>query len=128
MNLKSRALCAGKKLRETYEKINGEDLSWSNAAYVLITGEKVNMFHRYQYALMYADVDEAGFDALLEEHPGLLSNIKHPFNKACKGKLQEILEESENGDIPLKLKIYIKIFPRCGLKNPVANGGGNVPN
>ena len=86
------------------------------------------MFHRYQYVLMYADVDEEGFDTLLEEHPGVLSNIKHSFSKACKTKLQEILDENENGDIPLKLKIYSKIFPRSGLKIPVANGGGNVPN
>ena len=86
------------------------------------------MFHRYQYALMYADVDEAGFDALLEEHPGVLSNIKQPFTKACKVKLQEILDEGEDGEIPLKLKICMKLFPRCGLNVPVVNDGGNVPN
>ena len=77
---------------------------------------------------MYADIDEEGFDALLEEHPGVLSNIKKSFTKACKAKLQEILDENEDGEIPLKLKIYKKIFPRCGLKKSVVNGGGNIPN
>ena len=54
------------------------------------------MFAQHQYAPMYADVDEEGFDTLLEEHPGVLSNIKHAFSKGCKTKLQEILDESEN--------------------------------
>ena len=27
-------------------------------------------------SLMYADVDEEGFDTLFEEHPGVLGNIK----------------------------------------------------
>jgi len=57
---------------------------------------KSYMFAQHQYAPMYADVDEEGFDTLLEEHPGVLSNIKHAFSKGCKTKLQEILDESEN--------------------------------
>ena len=59
-------------MRDAYARISGEDLSWSTAAYVLVTGEKEIMFRRYQYALMYADVNEEGFDELLEEHPGVL--------------------------------------------------------
>ena len=54
------------------------------------------MFAQHQYVLMYADVDEEGFGTLLEEHPCVLSNIKHTFSEACKTKLQEILDESEN--------------------------------
>ena len=53
-------------------------------------------------SLMYTDVDEEGFDTLLEEHPGVLSNMKRALSKACKTKLQEILDESKNGEIPLK--------------------------
>ena len=72
-------------LRETYEKISrGGVLSWSNADCVLITDEKVNMFAQYQYSLMYADVDEEGFDTLLEEHPGVLSNINTRSAKLAK--------------------------------------------
>ena len=78
-------------------------------------------------SLIYADVEQEGFDTLFEEHPGVLSNINRAFSKACKTKLQEILYESENGEIPLKLKIYSRIFPRSRLKIPVANGGGNAP-
>ena len=128
MSLKSRSLCAGKNLRDAYARIDGADLSWGSAAYVLVTGEKETMFHRYKYALMYADVNEEGFDELLEEHPGVLSKIRETFNKACKAKIQEIFDQSENGEIPSKMKIYMKIFPRCGLNTPDVNGGGNVPN
>ena len=45
------------------------------------------MFSRYKYALMYADVNEEGFDELLEEHPGVLSKIRDTFSKSCKAKL-----------------------------------------
>ena len=65
-----------------------------------MTGEKPAMFRRYHYAIMYAYIDEEGFDPLLEEHPGVLSNIKQLFNKACKTKPQEILDEIEDGEIP----------------------------
>ena len=70
--------------------------------------DNIKIYHRRNMhifdSLMYADIDEEGFDTF-EEHPGVLSNIECALCKACKTKLQEILDESKNGEIPLKLKI-----------------------
>ena len=40
-------------------------------------------------SLMYADVDEEGFDTLFEEHPGVLGNIK---------RLQQSLQNETSRD------------------------------
>ena len=89
-----------------------------------MTGEKKNLFQQYHYALVVADIDEESFDSLLEEHEGTLNSIRHTLAKSCKEKLQEKLDA--DGEIPMKLKKYMKIFQRL-LKVPIVNGNGNVP-
>ena len=125
LSLKSRALSAGRKLLQAYDKYHGGDLSWSNAAYVVLTCEKKLLFQQYHYAIVVADIDEEFFDSLLEEHQDTLNSIRHTLAKSCKEKLQEKLDAE--GEIPMKLKKYMKTFPRLGLKVPVVNGNGNVP-
>ena len=44
LSLKSRALSAGKKLLDAFDKNHGDDLSWGSAAYVVLTGESENCF------------------------------------------------------------------------------------
>ena len=83
------------------------------------------MFQRYHYVIVVADIDEEFFHSLLEEHQDTLNRIRHTLAKSCKEKLQEKLDA--DGKIPMKLKKYMKIFPRLGLKVPVVNGNGNVP-
>ena len=65
LSLKSRALSAGRKVLQAYDKYHGGDLSWSNAAYVVLTGEKKLLFQQYHYAIVVADIDEDFFDSFL---------------------------------------------------------------
>ena len=57
LSLKSRALSAGKKLLDAFDKNDGDDLSWGSAAYVVLTSEKRELFRQYHYAIVVSDID-----------------------------------------------------------------------